>query len=376
MILNDLTKKINSNIKNIAGWRTKRKIVIFSVDDYGNIRVASNKARKNLGDAGLNINDSRFDQFDGLEKADDLSMLFDVLTSVKDCKGKFAVFTPYANIANIDFEGIIRDNYQSYKYELLPITLNKLPGYEGTWEMWKQGIENNIFCPQFHGREHINIKIFNDLLKNKSPLLMACLENKSYTGLPLDLYKNINYNETYCFENFEENKELEIQIQDGLKQFENIFGYKATNFTSPGAYQNEILDNVLSDSGIKFVDSVFLKKTHQGNSKYNNGIIYWGKQKNNLTYFLRNAVFEPTQYDNDDQVNSCIKEIETAFLWGKPANISSHRINFSGVLDSNNREKGITSLKKLLKKIIQKWPDVEFMSASELGNLILKDKEA
>lgn len=371
--MNTLIKKTYSNIKNIPGWKTKRKIIIFSVDDFGNIRIASNEARKNLGIAGLNINDSRFDQFDGLEKAEDLSMLFDVLTSVKDLNGNFAVFTPYTNIANIDFEGVINNNYQTYKYELLPTTLKKLPGYEGTWELWKQGIENNIFCPQFHGREHINVKIFNELLQQKNPLLLACLNNRSYTGLPLTFYKTINYNETYCFDSFDENEELKIQIKDGLTQFENIFGYKASNFTSPGAYQNEILDKTFYDYGIKFIDAVFMKKTHQGKGIYNNQIIYWGKRKNNLTYFLRNAVFEPTLLEYDDNVNSCLKEIETAFFWGKPANISSHRVNFSGVLDINNRKKGLSSLKNLLTAITKRWPDAEFMSASELGNLISKN---
>jgi hypothetical protein len=33
------------NLKNLVGWRTKRKIVVISVDDYGNVRLDSKKAR-------------------------------------------------------------------------------------------------------------------------------------------------------------------------------------------------------------------------------------------------------------------------------------------------------------------------------------------
>ena len=32
---------IRNHIKNISGWRTNRKIIVFSVDDYGNVRLSS-----------------------------------------------------------------------------------------------------------------------------------------------------------------------------------------------------------------------------------------------------------------------------------------------------------------------------------------------
>jgi len=67
-----------------------------------------------------------------------------------------------------------------------------------------------------------------------------------------------------------------------------------------------------------------------------------------------------------------MKQIEAAFLWNKPAIISSHRVNFCGHIDENNRKKGLTSLKQLLDEIVKRWPDVEFMSADELGDTILK----
>ena len=67
-----------------------------------------------------------------------------------------------------------------------------------------------------------------------------------------------------------------------------------------------------------------------------------------------------------------MKQIETSFFWNKPANVSSHRVNFCGYIDKKNRATGINDLKQLLKKVVQKWPDVEFMSANELGDLIVK----
>ena len=88
---------------------------------------------------------------------------------------------------------------------------------------------------------------------------------------------------------------------------------------------------------------------------------------------VRNVVFEPTEDRGIDWVSFTMKQIETAFRWNKPAIISSHRVNFCGHIDTQNREKGLAALKNLLQEIVKKWPNVEFMSADELATY-LKNK--
>ena len=58
-------------MKNISGWRTDRKLVVFSVDDYGNVRLASKSAFENLEKSNIRFN-SRFDRLDTLETRIDL----------------------------------------------------------------------------------------------------------------------------------------------------------------------------------------------------------------------------------------------------------------------------------------------------------------
>lgn len=57
--------------------------------------------------------------------------------------------------------------------------------------------------------------------------------------------------------------------------------------------------------------------------------------------------------------------------------ISSHRLNFIGNIDIQNRDRNLILFRKLLNKIMKKWPDVEFISSDELGkNIVDKyDKE-
>ena len=65
-----------------------------------------------------------------------------------------------------------------------------------------------------------------------------------------------------------------------------------------------------------------------------------------------------------------LKQIEAAFFWGKPAIVSSHRVNFCGHIDPENRKKGLIALDTLLNKVVNKWPDIEFVSIDELVKIM------
>ena len=69
-------------------------------------------------------------------------------------------------------------------------------------------------------------------------------------------------------------------------------------------------------------------------------------------------------------MDSCLKEIKTAFTWRKPAIIASHRVNFIGYINPDNREQNLKLLVELLRKIVKKWPEVEFMTSDQLGKLM------
>ena len=71
-------------------------------------------------------------------------------------------------------------------------------------------------------------------------------------------------------------------------------------------------------------------------------------------------------------IEECLDRIKIAFKWNKPAIIGSHRLNFIGFINPRNRDKNLVLFKTLLNKIIQKWPDVEFMTSDQLGDLITK----
>jgi hypothetical protein len=370
-----MKQQLFNHIKNIPGWKTKRKLVVISVDDYGNVRLDSKTARANMDKAGLKVS-TRFDAYDTLENKQDLEALFEALTSVKDKNGNPAVFTPFALPCNIDFETMATNHYEFYAYELLPETYKKLSNndpkaYEGAWELWQEGIAKGILRPQFHGREHLNLKVFEEKLQQKDEVLLTALKNRSYTSQSPSGYSSIGYTAAFSFWNFEENLRFREIMRDGFQKFESVYGYASIHFNPPGGREHTCVHDYLKENGVRCIDVPLIKTEHQGNGKYKKSV-HWTGQKNNLgqTYMVRNAVFEPTDNSGKNWVDFTMKQVEIAFFWNRPAVISSHRVNFCGHIDEKNRAVGIGALKTLLAKIVAQWPDVEFVSSEQLIHIM------
>lgn len=361
-------------VKNILGWKTDRKLIVFSVDDYGNCRLDSKKAYLNLISKGLKEN-SRFDRYDSLETTQDLEMLFDTLSSVKDINGNYPKFTCYSLPCNLNFEAILESNFNNYYYELLPETFEKLSfrhpsKYAHAWDLWKQGMNSKLLVPEFHGREHLNYAEYKFQLANNFDSIKLLFENRSYSFLP-EATGNRMYTAAFSFNKKEETESFSEIISSGIIAFEKTFSKSPVVFTPPAQQFPPFLESSLKVHGLKAIDRPFFTKVHLGNGEF--------KRKMTLTEFnkeigiynlVRNVVFEPTDDNQYDSVEHALNQIEIAFNCKRPANISSHRVNFCGLLDESNRLEGLKSLKLLINRIITKWPDAEFISASELVSIM------
>lgn len=362
-------------LKNMPGWSSRQKLVVFNVDDYGNVRVASRAAHEKLSKAGLTL-DGRFDCFDTLETRADLEGLLEVLSSVRDCVGRTAVFTPYALPANPDFAAL-RQNPECYRYEMLPETFTRLEtedpqAYEGAWAFWREGIDKGLLEPEFHGREHLNLRLLEVKLKRRDADVMANIENDSMAGLRDDpALPGVGFTHAFGFTDkadIDQHKEI---LSDGLAQFANIFGRAAQSFTPPAQRLHPDLHGFMEAQGIGAIDKPFHTVRKFDRNKSRREVNFLGRKRGqHHVTLVRNVVFEPNLYSGTDEVARTLLQIEAAFRWGKPAMISSHRVNFCGHMDPSNRRAGLAALKRLLHAILERWPDVQFISARELAQRI------
>lgn len=177
----------------------------------------------------------------------------------------------------------------------------------------------------------------------------------------------------FDFETENELKELVQISSEGIHLFKEIFKYQPTLFTASSLLHNSSIEPGLKEKGIEFIDRSKLTFEPLGNAQYRKKYFYLGqKNREKQIYLTRNCVFEPN--NSKESVNGTLQDINIAFRWGKPAIISSHRVNFVSGIEEANRDQGLGSLRELLKKIIKKWPDAEFMTSSDLGHLIAKSK--
>lgn len=361
------------NYINAIGWRTNKRYVLIESDDWGSIRMPSKKVYDLLLSKGIHVDKDYFDQYDSLESTDDLTALFEVLTGVKDSLGHPAVITPLAVSANPNFELIEQKQKKEYIYEPITETYKRHSHTEKSHDLILQGIANGIYKPQFHGREHFHVKrwmeainsySFKEQLAYDNQCLIISREEMAYTPV------HQTYFPAFAYDHIEELDDLNLIIEDGTALFEKVYGYKASSICPPCGVVNSQILEVASRHGIKGLQAgQHFVPQKDGTIKIINK--KWGDMSaTHQIYWRRNCTFEPSKNHDLDWVDLCLKEINIAFRWGKPATINSHRVNYIGSIFPKNRDKTLKQLSLLLKTIVKKWPDVEFIDSEKLYNIL------
>lgn len=365
---------IIKHLSNLPGWRTKRKILVIESDDWGSIRMPSLKAYDALKDKGVNVNkgdSERFNTLDTLASAKDLEALFDTLSAFKDNNGNHAIMTPMALSANPDFDKIEQHDFTTYYYQNIFQTLKDYQ-QEDAIPLWEKGVEEGIFIPEFHGREHLNIKLWMQALQHKDKDTLEAFQYRCWGFKPKNSYTS--YQAAFDVKEVSDIPEQKQIIADGVKLFKKLHGRKPKFFVPPnGAIHQEVINKAV-DEGMTYISSPKIHHEPLGGGRHRKRFRYLGKKgKNGLLYITRNCFFEPSYKGKDHTLEDCLSHIDTAFKFHKPAVISTHRVNYIGVHKEKNRTEGNKALKELLNQIIKRWPEVEFMSSTQLGELISHD---
>lgn len=373
--LKKIKRTMEQTMMNIPGWRTDRKLVLLESDDWGSIRMPSREVYKQLLRSGDKVDSDPFTRYDSLASESDLSLLFEVLTKYKDCKGNYPVITANCAVANPDFDKIKASGYRAFFYEPFTETLQKYPEHKRSFELWQLGINQRIFFPQLHCREHMNVtRWLKDLQRGKQDLVTAFNNRMISTGNSFTLTNKYAYMDALNYDVKEELQILKAIIIEGTELFERIFGYSSKSCIAPCYIWSEEIEQELARRGIDYLQGSKLQLLPQKTE----GTSSLGKKRHHLgqinsqdqIFLLRNCEFEPSWNEAIDWIDRCLRDIEIAFKWHKPATISTHRLNYVGYIDANNRDRNLKQLSKLLSEIIRRWPEVEFITSVELGDLI------
>lgn len=362
---------------NYNSFKTNRKFVIIESDDWGSLRTKDKSTRQRLNAIHSGVSKDKYTQLDSIASQEDLLALFDVLQSVKDQNGNPACITANVCTANPDFDKIKADEFRNFHYKPFTETLSHYSRGKDLFGIWKEGIQQNIFTPQLHGREHLHAPAWLAELRTGNQDLLKALELETW-GIPYRaLLRQKRKNVQASLDIYDIEGEEEYQknwIKDSANIFRTNFRITAKSFIPPAFTWHSHVHKALARVGVESLQGIKLQ--YQPRLLNTNGYLrkphYTGKvdSSSKLVFTTRNAFFEPYVNSDKDWVGSCMAEISRAFRLNKPAIIGSHRINFIGRLDEKHRNNNLKMLKELLKKLVKVYPDVEFIHSGTLAKII------
>ena len=375
-MLSNIKNRVRAHLINYKGWSTKRKIVVFESDDWGAIRLPDitkiEEYRKRYP-----YPKNPYLKYDSLASEDDLNVLFSLISDCKDNFGNHPKLTFNTVVANPDFKKIKESGFKQYYYEPFTETLKRFSNHSQSFNLWKNAIDEKLMYPQFHGREHVNVPLWLEELRNGNQELLDAFDLGTWS-VPENKSSIINLQASLDWIDERPKEYQEGYINEGLSLFEKIFGFKSITMIPNNFILGEQLHEVLKNNGIKVIQGMKYQKLPFGEDNNQKrrivGRFIGSENEQQIKYFVRNGQYEPTQMSaNYDSVDGCLKEISNAFFWNKPAIINTHRLNYVGVYDQKTKDENIKNFRVLVKSIIKKWPNVEFMDSAELANLMLEE---
>lgn len=360
--------------RNLGGWRSNRKIVVIESDDWGSIRMPSRSVYERCLREGYPVEKSWYERYDSLLSEDDLELLFELLTSVKDANDRNPVITANVIVGNPDFDAIESTGRREYRFEPITETFKRYPRHARCLQLWNEGRQRGVFFPQFHGREHFNVALFMNDLRRGDPVATFAFANRMAGCIPKSAKVQENlYVRATQFRSAEEKENVRLAQIEGLRLFSEIFGESSRTMIPTNYTWSSDFDSCVAELGVEAFQGSVVMKEQQVDGSYIPIRRRIGDQNEiGQTYLVRNAAFEPSQSPEPrmNAVDHCLYQIRGAFQLSKPAVISTHRLNFCGFIDETNRDQNLEALKVLLEKVLKKWPDVEFMTSVDLLDLV------
>lgn len=362
----------------MPGLTTQQKIVVIESDDWGSTRMPSVQAYENLLSQGIAVQKSPYCKYDNLCSPEDLALWFEVLGKHRDSLGNHPIITANVVVGNPDFDKIKASDYQSYTFETIDKTFDRYFPNNSPLNYWKKAMDEKLFLPQFHGREHVNVPFWLDKLqKNDSVFCQAFAQGCS--GISTDVYQRYpkSVQASFDYDDVSELQFMRTSITEGLQIFEQLFGFRSKSFIPNNYIWPSELDDVLTQNGIEIMQGFKYQLLPKPKDQAKRKMLRrkHGQKINGLLQTVRNVQFEPSllhEHQKNSVVAHTLNQIATSFLWKKPAVITMHRINFCGSLHTSNRDLNLRLFDQLLSEITKRWPDVVFTDTVSLAQNINK----
>lgn len=364
-ILSKINNYCHNKYASIRDFRIDRKIVVFESDDWGSIRMPKREGWERLLSLGFAVDKRPYERFDTLESPGDVEALFSVLRKFEDKNGNHPIITANMLVANPNFEQIEKSGFREYFYEGVATTYQRYFGDTRVLDIMRQGIEDKVFVPQFHGREHFNVSSWIKELKSNNADVLTAFQYR-ICGIAPRVNPSVGnhlMNALLASDDLEQ-RLIDQSLVEGLQMFESLWGFRSRTFVAPCYLWPPQSEKVLAENGVELIQTARSSKpVHKLPKRY-----FYSGQKNQFgqIYSTRNCKFEPSTREGGLTAVDLLNQVENRFRENKIAIISSHRINYVSGIDKENSIKTLNILEHFLTLLLKKYPDVEFLSTIDL----------
>jgi hypothetical protein len=349
-------------------------LLIIESDDWGFLRVPSREVRDDIQKEISPLVLDPYIQFDGMENKDDMSQLFNLLSDIKDCDGNSCVITANFIMKNPDFFKIENSGFSEFFSESFIDTYKRFHGNDETHLIQKEAQIEGIFMPQFHGLYHININRWMQSLRKGDFSTLGPFKRQMISYQVRKINSEVPcVNYLLDANNPSTPNQLGEVIEnniEGLQLFEKIWGFKSRTIISPCYIWHSSMEPALKKYGVLGFQGQRLQREPRlkGNVNDLKRVYHYQGEKNAFGqfYFIREAFFEPSLQPGKDFVGSALKQVNRCLKRHGFATLCIHRLNFMGSLDKTNRHNNLRHLRILLTSIINKWPNIRFISSDRL----------
>jgi len=265
-----MLEAFKKNIINIPGRTLQQKVVVFESDDWGSIRIPNKNVYDTLIKNKLVSEKDAFSKYDCIENDEDLNGLLDVLVKYKDCKDNNPIITTNTVVCNPDFDKIKDTNYTAFFAEPFTETLAKRTDSQKAFGIISKAIDEKLFYPQFHAKEHLNVGLWMTLLQNKNIAFKKAFDLNCFS-IKFDggLNRRDNLMATYDYHSEEEFVTIAKNINQGLQIFEQIFNFKSQTTIAPCYVWDEKIEKVFLENNVNcFQGSRFQNSPIQNTNRF------------------------------------------------------------------------------------------------------------
>jgi len=314
------------------------------------------------------------------ESPADLDDLAAVLRRFRDRYGNHPVVTAYVNPAKPDFARIAESGFKEYSWRFR---------YDDEPEMvekWKSLSAEGLVEMQFHGREHVNVALWLAALRDDVPGFreqfrlgrIPYVHDAVYQSrLALDKRFGFLFR-SYIDATMDPPRSLPLGVQaemvrSGVELMREHFGAAPSVAVPPGHVWDVNTLEAYRAAGIAFFEVPEMPVTAVG--RYleriaNAGIVRWQSRPHGVGALIRNCIFEPG-WQEANRLQAAIaargaaaKARELMSL-GIPVVVGTHAVHYTG--DVRKRDANLAGLATLIDEVQRAYPDVAFLSASQLA---------